>query len=86
MPTTPSLRVKMQSGYQPERGAAPEELGGMWEIWHQGHGLLDRDTDFFVVRSNLGASLVVQRLRVHAPNTGGQTHFLVREVDPTSCN
>ena len=29
VPTTPSLRAKMQSGYQPERGAAPQELGGM---------------------------------------------------------
>ena len=34
----------------------------------------------------LRASLVVQRLRLHAPTTGAWVRSLVRELDPTCCN
>ena len=30
-----------------------------------------------------GTSLVVQRLRLHAPNVGAQIQSLIRELDPT---
>ena len=31
----------------------------------------------------IGTSLVVQWLRLHAPNAGSRGRFLVRELDPT---
>ena len=34
----------------------------------------------------MGTSLVVQRLRLCAPNTRGPDQSLVRELDPTRCN
>ena len=34
-------------------------------------------------REDLGTSLVVQWLRLHSPNAGGQDQSLVRELGPT---
>ena len=38
------------------------------------------------IKSIQRTSLVVQWLRLYAPNAGGQVQSLVRELDPACCN
>ena len=38
------------------------------------------------LKSDMRTSLVVQWLRLHAPDAGAQVWSLVRELAPTSCN
>ena len=43
----------------------------------------DREKHGAVITGEVGASLVVQWLRLRAPNSGARVQSLVRELDPT---
>ena len=52
-----------------------------WCFWHWGQKGETNLRNWI-----LGTSLVVQWLRLHAPNAGAQVRFLVRELDPACHN
>jgi len=63
--------------------------GGAW--WAAVYGVAQSRTQLKRLSSSskqakMGASLVVQWLRFHAPNPRAQVHFLVEEPDPTCHN
>ena len=66
----------------------PERVGGVWGggLWGGGGHRLRSVTNNACFETEMGASLVVHWLRLHAPNARDQVQCLVRELDPASHN
>ena len=56
------------------------------QVYKQNAALSSLSSCLPVETAEAGTSLMVQWLRLQAPNVGGQVLSLVRELDPTCCN